>query len=449
MLAVLLLLIGGLLLAAIMIRPFLGVLMLWPVLLLYPHALTEGLLPFNIGFDDIFVTFVFIVTVGRRLLSGEVRFGKWGMLVLGYWLLLVFSSFYGLMYENVYGGIGLIIRDLAKRSTIVMVAFIVLNGLDDIDQIPRVVRYFLIAAIGLSILAIVQSFYPQVIAPFYQMEDTTPGERLWRVTGTTRGPWEIGGVLGISLIMAMAFLTLARGLVSKTVSIACAALSAIAIVMSLSRSGWLFVVAGVSAILFFGKKPIRAVVMIAIVGLVFVFFPLLAEMVSERVEQTGTLSSLGSSASWRIEIWKTMLSGLDLGTIGIGVGRLGSFARYGHSAHSYYVAIIAQTGLIGVLYFIILGFSLWRRTWDHIRTEEDPLLLTIWKGIFAINFGVLFYSLTVETLDVDLVAKAMFFFWPLLYMHRYLVGEAAYEEYDDEFIYDDEYAVADGIAYQR
>lgn len=432
MLLVIVIIISGLLLSAIMIRPFWGVLLLWPVLLLYPHALTQDLLPFNIGLDDLFVAFVFVVTLVRCLVGGQFRFGKWGFFVLTFWLLTVISSFYGVAYENLRFGGGIALKYVVKRSTIAMVAFIVLNGVEDLSQLPRVARWFLISSIGLSVVAILQFYYPEIVAPFYQLERVTAGAEVWRATGTTRGAWEIGGVLGVSIIMSIAFLVLARGVISRPLAILCAILSLVAIILSRSRSGWVLVAVGVFTIFVLSKKPITAIIMVAVVGSIIVAFPFLAEMTAERIEQAGTIGAWGESVAWRFRIWKIMLTNISFGSGIVGVGKMGALVRYQYSAHNYYVAVLTEMGIVGICYFILFGISMWRHMWSNIRLEQNPTALALWKGIFSVNIGMLFYSVTVEALDVDLVAKALFFFWSFLYLRDYIGTENySYELFDE------------------
>jgi O-antigen ligase len=417
----------------IAVRPYWGVLLLWPVLLFYPHALMQDVLPFNIGFDDLYVAFVFIVTLVHRLARGEFRFGKWGLFTLAFWLLIVLSSFYGTAYENIGAvGVGVVVKDVIKRSTIIMVAVIMLNGIDDFDQLLRAARWFFIGAIGLSILAILQFLYPQVVAPFYQMEKIAPGAEVWRATGTTRGPWEIGGVLGITIVLCVSFLAISRGVLSRFIPLICAILSVVAIILSGSRSGWTLVAVGVFTVFIFSKRPIVATVAVISVASVIVVSPLLVEMIMTRMGRTVTTAgALSESATMRFTIWKETLSNITIGSTIVGLGRVGAFVRYEYSAHSSYVAALVETGIVGICYFILLGVSLWRRTWSHIRLEQNPAMMALWKGIFSANVGVLFYGLTNEAQDMDLVVKTLFFFWSFLYLRDYITIDYNYEFYGE------------------
>ena len=110
-------------------------------------------------------------------------------------------------------------------------------------------------------------------------------------------------------------------------------------------------------------------------------------------------------------------------------GRILYVLRYGYSVHNYYLAILVEMGIVGIFYFVLLGISFWRRTWANIRFAQKPAMLALWKGIFAVNVGVLFFSIPIETLDSDIVAKALFFVWSMRYLRDYLVVD----DYDYEF----------------
>jgi hypothetical protein len=53
----------------------LGDLSLRPVLLFYLHAPSQDLPPFNIGFDDIFVSFLLLVTIFQKITCQEKKCG--------------------------------------------------------------------------------------------------------------------------------------------------------------------------------------------------------------------------------------------------------------------------------------------------------------------------------------------------------------------------------------
>jgi O-antigen ligase len=420
----------------VIIYPFWGVLLLWPVLLCYPHALTQNLLPLNVGFDDLFITFVFITTVGQRAMAGGLRFGKWGLFVLTYWILFVLSNAFGMAYMHIEGAVVFVMKDMIKSSSVVMMALIMLNSIDNEKQIQSVIRWFMIGAAGLSILAILQFVVPYKVAAFYQLEAIGAGAEVIRATGTTRGPWAIGGVLGMAAVLCLALLTIVRGVISRPFPAVCAILSITAIILSNSRAGFMLVAAGTLAVFVFSKKPITALAMVAIVASVMVVFPYLVQRMIARIEQTGGIGYLESSAAWRIIIWKKMLSEFDMGSAFIGLGLLGSYVRYGYTPHSYYVGVLVQTGIIGVFYFTALAVSLWRHTWSNIRfAEGSTFRMALWKGIFSLNIGILAYSLTADTLNDILISQVLFFFWSFLYLRDYIaVGDYGCE-LDDESIY--------------
>ena len=250
----------------------------------------------------------------------------------------------------------------------------------------------------------------------------------------------------MTAVLCIALLTIVRGVISRPFPAVCAVLSITAVILSNSRAGFLLVAAGTFAVFVFSKRPITALVMVAIVASVMVAFPYLAQRMIERIEYTGGVGYLESSAAWRIIIWKKMLSEIDMGSGFIGLGLLGSYVRYGYTPHSYYLGVLVQTGIIGVFYFTALAVSLWRRTWSNIRFAEGSTFnMALWKGIFSLNIGILVYSLTSDTLNADLVAKVLFFFWSFLYLQSYVCTDAEYGSpyHEDDLQYEsDDYQSA-------
>ena len=139
---IIVIIISGLLLAAIIIRPFWGLLLLWPVLLCYPHAIMKDLLPLNVGFDDLFVTFVFVAVVTRCVASGQLRFGRWGLLVSTFWLIYMSSNVFGMIYTNIEEAMVFVAKDTIKQISVLMIALAVLNGIQEANQIRRLVRWY-------------------------------------------------------------------------------------------------------------------------------------------------------------------------------------------------------------------------------------------------------------------------------------------------------------------
>jgi len=418
---IIVIIISGLLLAAIIIRPFWGLLLLWPVLLCYPHAIMKDLLPLNVGFDDLFVTFVFVAVVTRCVASGQLRFGRWGLLVSTFWLIYMSSNVFGMIYTNIEEAMVFVAKDTIKQISVLMIALAVLNGIQEANQIRRLVRWFLIGTIGLSVIAILQFFYPGAVAAFYQLEEVAAGATIRRATGTTAGAWALGGVLGVSITVSLALLTIVRGVLSRPLPLISLILGLVAIILSNSRAGWVFLVAGAFTVFVLGKRPVAAFVIVAIFAGFMVLFPFLTERVMARIQATGGAGYLGESATVRIMIWKLMLSNLEIVPVFIGLGGLGTYIHYGSTPHNYYLAVLVQSGIIGVLYFILLGISLWRRTWSNIRlTENSTFMMALWKGIFSLNVGVMAYSLTSDTLNAEVVSKVLFFFWTFLYLGDYI-----------------------------
>lgn len=422
MLTTLIILISILLLAVILFWPLGGLLLLWPILFCYPHALAHDLLPYNIGFDDLYISVLFAVTILRRTQGGQgIRFGIFGFLSVAFWIVFIVGQLYSLVSLEMYGGVVVpLVKGMIKNGTFIMVALTVLNAVDDMQDLVRLVRWYLIGAGGLSVVAILQYFYPQTVAAFYNTDSWAPGEAVFRATGTTKGPWEIGAVLGVAIVMAMAIIVLGRGAAARPLALTCGLLSMAAIILSTSRAGWGLTCVGVFTILVYGKRPILGTAAIGAFVLVVFAFPVLTERITRRVDYTFKTGQLDSSSSTRIQGWKRMVSEITPATYFTGRGTLATSFYYHMTPHNYYLAILLQFGLVGVFYFVCLAVSLVRAAKRNLGVPQDRSLIAIWKGIVALNLGILLYSVTSDTLNSTLVGQVLFFFWAMLYLRPFV-----------------------------
>jgi O-antigen ligase len=223
--------------------------------------------------------------------------------------------------------------------------------------------------------------------------------------------------------------------------------SMVAIVLSLSRAGWLGVLAGHAVWFFYINRRYLALGFASVVLAATIAFPLLPTIVQQRVESTraegrttvvsaarGTGSFQGSAAfrivMYRIGLemlWDSPLWGHGLNSIKFLSPKYG--AKYGmvarKSPHSLPLKLAGEAGLIGLgVYFWLclttlgLGRALWRER-DH-DYALGALLLAAGAAILASNlFQTTFFTSHPESA----------FFW-LLYgacARRYMIGDVGDE----------------------
>ncbi|MFH1671750.1 MAG: O-antigen ligase family protein [Candidatus Portnoybacteria bacterium] len=137
------------------------------------------------------------------------------------------------------------------------------------------------------------------------------------------------------------------------------------------------------------------------------------------------------SVKSRLEIWeKTIISISERPLLGVGVGNFPvvleeklSMSKKGSSAHSLYLDIFAEMGVLALLTLLAIIFYILKDTWQVFKKTEDTLgeYFPIWAGFFLLALVWIFgYSLFDVVLFND---KVLLFFMVnlgLLYSYKYV-----------------------------
>jgi O-antigen ligase len=225
--------------------------------------------------------------------------------------------------------------------------------------------------------------------------------------------------------------------------------SMVAIVLTLSRSGWLGVLAGHGVWFLYVNRQLFAVGFVTVVLAATIAFPLLPAIVQERVERTTSggvlitsmseLGALEGSAAFRIlmyrigleMLWDSPLWGHGLHSVSVLSPHYG--AKYGirkrKAPHSLPLKLAAEAGLLGIgvyawicLTTLMLGRALWRER-DHDYTL-GALLLASGATILTTNlFQTTFLTSHAESA----------YFWLLFgaCARRYMVGDVDDDEFEE------------------
>jgi putative inorganic carbon (HCO3(-)) transporter len=159
------------------------------------------------------------------------------------------------------------------------------------------------------------------------------------------------------------------------------------ILFSFSREAYLGLLA--SLILLGILKDRKLLIIVAIV--LISWETILPQSVQERIamttEDTGAGEQLDASSGRRVELWK---DALDLFTadpvVGIGFNTyefLGRVGGYGDT-HNYFVKVLLETGVIGLLLFLWLLGRMWGLGYVLFRRAEDPFWAAIGLGFLAL-----------------------------------------------------------------
>lgn len=274
-----------------------------------------------------------------------------------------------------------------KNYMVLFILFaVVVNVVKDVKQMKIIVLL-----ICLSILAVDKGFYSSM-----------SGRDLTHFSYDVRdgGPLGYAGVNGIACFAAEALLFL-LGLAAfegrKYAKIGLwllVAFSAYAVLFSFSREAYAGALFGLLVLGLLQKRWI-------LVGLAFFLFSwqtLVPTSVRERVLMTYDVQgkSLDSSAQERVAIWDDAVDLFQQNPI-LGTGfdtyewkpRVGEF----RDTHNYYLKVVVETGIVGLMFFLLLLLQTTRIGWKLYRSAQDPFFKSLGLGfllylscVWVVNF---------------------------------------------------------------
>jgi O-antigen ligase len=159
---------------------------------------------------------------------------------------------------------------------------------------------------------------------------------------------------------------------------ALAAFCGICLTYSLSRGGYIAVVAGWLFIgLVWQRKLLVAFIVLLALGTSVLPVAVVQRMTMTYDKERG---GLDNSAEIRLQLWNDALdvvqskplTGTGFNTYAY-MGRVGSY----RDTHNIYLKVLVETGVLGLLLFLALLWKLFALGWRTFRTAEDPLFRSL------------------------------------------------------------------------
>ena len=180
-----------------------------------------------------------------------------------------------------------------------------------------------------------------------------------RVTGPFLDPNYFGAYLATAMTLGLACTVIARSTWTKAVTMAVSAFVGVAMVLTLSRGALAALAAGIVTIAFTrGRKTgfITLGSMLLAIAIAWPFFAGVRFAADPSRAQGGLGAQLGESSD-RTGAW---LGGLETfmssPVFGVGWGRLVDEASTGIPAHNWYINILGETGIVGlILWALFIG----------------------------------------------------------------------------------------------
>jgi putative inorganic carbon (HCO3(-)) transporter len=160
------------------------------------------------------------------------------------------------------------------------------------------------------------------------------------------------------------------------------------LVFTFSRGGYLGFLLGLLVVGLFKERKLLVLV---------TWQSLVPRAVTERVLMTYSKGQgLDSSAEDRVSIWQDAMQVINHDPIlGTGFDTYSYMGRVGNykDTHNYYVKILLETGVIGLLVFLSLLGVAGRMTWQLFSIARSPLLRAIGCGGFALLVTIIVVNL--------------------------------------------------------
>jgi O-antigen ligase len=324
--------------------------------------------------------------------------------IAAYFIACLVSTLIGYMMGRVKGAAGIFF--VLKYFEYFVVYFMAVNYLKEKRQMERMVFTMLIVCLVVCVIAIYQiPSGARVSAPFEGEE----GE-----------PNTLGGYLVLMLSLVLGFLLSNYGTMKQKLFFGgLIFFILITLAATLSRSSWLALGPMVLALIFFSKR--KLVFIIPLIFVVILSSFLLPSAVKERVLYTIAQKAeegqvqiggvrIDTSTSARLNAWKRVLDLIEQPLLGSGVT--------GHSfLDAQYPRVLAETGLLGFLFFTALMVGIYRNALQiRRRYADDHFYLGVSTGFLAGFFAMLTHAIGANTFIIVRIMEPFWFLTAIVIM---------------------------------
>jgi hypothetical protein len=423
-----------LVLLLIVMNPRLGTFLIWPILFTYPHSYwyTHSFLPLNIGVDDLFCIFLFLVVFVRRNLMGgvPVRLGYAFWVITGFLVVGITSNLFGLT-EVIGPYRTVVIKDILKLFVFWGLFYAILHCIDDERDLRIQFYMFSVAAVVGALLVILQRFYPDTFrvfaSPYVLARGGLRAES--RAAGAFMHPNAAAAVLTCSLLLVITSMRLQRSTLLKLLFYGFCFVLLAGILFTQSRGGLLALLATLFLMFVFSKHRSNALILVVPIIVVVLTFPQVRQAAFERIQEIYNPETrlLGQNVESRIGIWKAYFETSTPRDYWLGQGHYAASLATGKAeSHSLYVALITVYGFPGILW----AFASFIRYWVKvigIRFCQIPTLRIISGACLWALMAWGIYGITSDSLSSQYTRYILFYLVVLVDRSHVLARQSEYE----------------------
>ena len=284
-------------------------------------------------------------------------------------------------------------RDLAIYFSAFILFFVLINQIENKQELAGFLKFLLLGAFFVSLYGIYQYLVGTPLPAGWVDVEQNPAIRT-RVYSVFGNPNVLASYLVLLIPFSCALFLDTKKVAVKFAYFALTGTLCLTLLFTFSRGGWLGVLA--SLLVFALLKDRRVLILILIVLLASA--ALLPEVFLQRISTIG--SPLDTSNAYRLRVWQESLGIIkDFPLTGIGLGHESFLSIYpfymldrGKSpfhTHNTYLQVLVETGIIGLLVFLWLLLSYFKRGLKAIASTRDKELKYLMIASLSATVGIL------------------------------------------------------------
>jgi O-antigen ligase len=357
--------------------------------------------------DDLLVAVIGFSWLARMAINKELGFFLRTPLnrpIAYYMLVCVASTLLGAMFGRVNLKTGVLF--VLKYFEYVVIYFMVANYFKDRKQLKTFVWAMLFTCVIVSVVSLAQ--IPEgerISAPF---------------EGKVGEPNTYGGYLVFMMSIATGLALMEESFRTRLVAFSLVILFSIPLLYTQSRSSYLAAIPAVLSFLWLSKRKQWIPLALLLVALLLPFMA--PKVTKDRVSYTFTQGvgrpdsvaiagvQLDTSTSARLQSWQEAMRDLVRHPV-LGFGVTGY--RF---VDAQYVRVAAETGLLGLLLFLLLLATILRESYRVFKASHDPFDKGLTIGFIAGFTGLLFHAIGANTFIIVRIMEPFWFIAAMVMM---------------------------------
>jgi O-antigen ligase len=314
-------------------------------------------------------------------------------------------------------------------TMITLFAIVFDNSVTTRRQTDLVIKLIVLIGTAVSLFGIYQYFYYDPGSAGTWIDSDMFSEITNRVFSTLGNPNVLAEYLLLITPFAFACVLTAKTWPKKLLFLAFTAVMLLCMLFTSSRGGWLGLI---FAIAIFAVMLDARLLLVGIIGIVALYF-ILPDWAIKRFTSIGDMHD--SSTSYRYYIWLGTIAMLkDYWLSGIGPGNAAFnliYPKYSYNtiaaphAHNLFLQLMCDTGILGLLLFLMILFSFYRTTFSAFSREKERSTRVYLIAAVASVSGFLLQGLTDYSFYNNRVAL---FFWVVIALGSILARRSKMQE---------------------